>query len=333
MKRRIHHARARALLAVNTELVMLYWELGREIVQQQQQEPWGAQVIARLAAELRAEFPDMTGLSRRNMQYMRTFANVYPDSTIVHSLLATIPWRHNVALVEKLTTLEERIWYATQVKAYGWTRDVLVVHITQQLYHRQGSAHTSFARTLSPSLADVAQQLTRDPFVFELPGWTATSRRTERTLERALMKRIRDLLLSLGARLAFLGNQYRLTFDERDYYADMLFYEAQIHAYLVVELKDDEFKPEYLGKLNFYVELVDTLLRDPVVDAPTIGLLICRAKRATTVELALRTTSKPVAVSSYVLAAQHMFVKKLQQELPKLLDLTDEKESVVRAGE
>lgn len=201
---------------------------------------------------------------------------------------------------------------------HGWTREVLAQHIATDLYRRQGSALTSFSKTLPASLVTLAQQITRDPIVFELPGWTATDTPDERTWERALVERVRSLLLSLGANLAFLGNQYHIAYDDQDYYLDLVFYATRVHAYVVIELKRDDFRPEYLGQLNFYVELLDEVIRDPAVDALSIGILVCRSKRRLTVELALRTTTKPVAVSSYTIAARQTLAETIRAGLSDL---------------
>ena len=300
LKQRIRTAQVRATLAVNSELVRLYWQVGRDILAQQQQHGWGAKVIDRLSADLHTSFPNMKGFSPRNLKYMRAFAEAWPEEAIVQQVVAQLPWGHNVRMLDYLNTPEERLWYAQQAIEYGWSRNVLVHHIESKLYARQGKAVTNFAHTLPAPQSDLAQQLLKDPYNFDflMLGTEAE----ERDLEKGLLEHIRKFLLELGAGFAFLGSQYHLEFDEEDYYLDLLFYHVKLHCYVIIELKSGKFQPEYAGKMNFYLAVADDVLRHPD-DAPSIGLILCRTKKQLTVEYALRNTSTPIGVSEYQLVA------------------------------
>lgn len=300
LKQRIRAAQVRAALAVNSELVRLYWQIGRDILAQQQQHGWGAKVIERLSVDLYTSFPDMKGFSPRNLKYMRAFAEAWPDEAIVQAPLAQLTWYHNIALLEKVGTSEERLWYAQQSIENGWSRNVLVHHIESKLYARQGKAVTNFAQTLPAPQSDLAQQLLKDPYNFDF--LTLGSEVEERDLEKGLLEHIRKFLLELGAGFAFLGSQYHLEFDDEDYYLDLLFYHVKLRCYVIIELKTGKFQPEYAGKMNFYLAVVDDLLRHPD-DAPGIGLILCRTKKQLTVEYALRNTATPIGVSEYQLVA------------------------------
>jgi predicted nuclease of restriction endonuclease-like (RecB) superfamily len=221
LKTRIRTARVRAALAVNRELVLLYWSIGREILTRQKEQGWGAKVIERLSEDLRGEFPDMRGLSSRNLKYMRALAEAWPDAAIVQQVVAQIPWGHNVRLLDYLDTVEERLWYAQQTMEHGWSRNVLVHQFESGLYARQGKAVTNFDRALPPPQSDLAHQLLKDPYNFEF--LTLRDSADERTLERGLLDHIRQFLLELGAGFAFLGSQYHIEFDDEDYYLDLLF--------------------------------------------------------------------------------------------------------------
>ena len=269
LKTRIRQAQVRAALAVNQELTLLYWQIGREIVIRQQKEGWGSKVISRLAKDLKQEFPSIAGFSARNLNYMRAFAAAYPDEEIVQRCVAKIPWRHNIALIEKLKSPEEKLWYAQKALENGWSRDVLVLQVESDLYHRQGGAITNFKQALPEPQSDLAHQLLKDPYNFDF--LTLSENAQERDLERALVDRIRDFLLELGVGFAFVGSQYHLEIDGQDFYIDLLFYHIRLHCYVVIDLKITPFQPEYSGKLNFYISAVDDLLRQSE-DKPTIGL-------------------------------------------------------------
>ncbi len=301
LKERVARAQVKAALAVNRELVLLYWSIGRAILDEQSAHNWGAKVIDRLSADLKKEFPDMSGFSPRNLKYMRRFAEQWPDEAIVQAPLAQITWYHNIALLEKLESSELRLWYAKQTIENGWSRNVLVLQIESGLHRRLGQAPNNFERTLPAPQSDLARQLLKDPYNFDF--LTLSSQAHERELESGLLEHLRDFLLELGQGFAFLGSQYHLqigtgTSDEDDFYLDLLFYHIKLHCYVVIDLKMEEFKPEHAGKMNFYLAVVDDLLKGPQ-DAPSIGLVLCKTKNNLQVEYALRGMNAPLGVSEF----------------------------------
>jgi predicted nuclease of restriction endonuclease-like (RecB) superfamily len=325
LKTRIRQAQIKAALAVNKELVLLYWQIGREIMSRQQQAGWGAKVIDRLAKDLKREFPDITGFSVRNLKYMRTFAEAWPDEAIVQEVLAQIPWYHNQALLDKLKAPEERLWYARSSIENGWSRNILVMQIETGLYKRQGGAVNNFERTLPPEQSDLSQNLLKDPYNFEF--LTIEKLAQERDIERALVDRIRDFLLELGVGFAFVGSQYRLELEGDEFFLDLLFYHTKLHRYVVIDLKATEFRPEYAGKMNFYVKTVNYLLADER-DDPTIGIILCRSKKRTMVEFALDLMENPIGVSTYKLRED--LPPALQGSLPTAEQLELELEAAIR---
>ncbi len=323
LKTRISHAQLRAAVAVNKELVLLYWQIGRDILHRQQQQGWGAKVINRLATDLQQAFPEIKGFSLRNLKYMRAFAQAYPDEQFVQQLVAQIPWGHNVRILDTVKDSVEREWYIKQTIQYGWSRNVLVHQIESQLYHRQGKAITNFDLTLSKPQSELAQQLLKDPYSFDFLNLGEEI--LERDLERALINHIRDFLLELGVGFAFVGSQYHLEVGGEDFYIDLLFYHLRLRCYVVIDLKIEEFKPEFSGKMNFYVSAVDDLLRHPD-DQPTIGIILCKSKNKVIAEYSLRDMNKPIGVSVYQL--RNNLPKGLQGNLPTVEQLEAELEIV-----
>lgn len=295
VKARIRTAQVKAKLAVNQELVLLYWQIGREILTRQQHQGWGAKVIDQLSKDLRREFPEMKGFSARNLKYMRTFAEAY-DERIVQQAAAQIPWFHNCVLLDKVKESQIRQWYIQKTIENGWSRTVLVHQIESSLHQRQGRAITNFTRALPQPQSDLAQALLKDPYHLEFLGIGEAVQ--ERDLETALLNHMRDFLLELGVGFAFMGNQYPLTIGGEDFYLDLLFYHVRLHCYVVIELKMTAFQPEYSGKMNFYVAAVDDLLRSPA-DQPTIGLILCKSKNQTIIEYSLRDMNQAIGVSTY----------------------------------
>ncbi len=275
LKERIRTAQVKAALAVNRELVLLYWQIGRDILLRQQEAGWGAKVIDRLARDLRAAFPEMKGFSPRNLKYMRAFAEAYPDEPFVQAVLAQITWYHNIAILEKIAAPKQREWYIRQTVEHGWSRNVLVLQIESRLFERQGTAPTNFARTLPTPQSDLAQQILKDPYAFDF--LTLDKDAHERDLERGLLAHLRQFLLELGAGFAFVGSQYHLHVGDSDFFLDLLFYHTRLHCYVVVDLKMGKFTPGDAGQLNFYLSAADDLLRTDG-DGPTIGLLLCKTK-------------------------------------------------------
>lgn len=251
LKQRIRETQLKAAIAANRELILLYWDIGFQILGRQDAEGWGAKIVDRLAADLKHEFPDMKGFSSRNLKYMRTFAKHYPDRKFVQEVLAQITWYHNIAIFEKIKESNEREWYIYKTIENGWSRDILVLQIENHLYQRQGKGISNFSHTLPHPQTDLAQQTLKDPYIFDflMLGEEAA----ERDIERQLTFHITQFLLELGAGFAFVGRQYHLEISGKDYYIDLLFYHLKLRCYIVIDLKAKDFKPEYAGKLNFYL--------------------------------------------------------------------------------
>jgi predicted nuclease of restriction endonuclease-like (RecB) superfamily len=261
----------------------------------------------------------MTGLSARNLKYMRAFAEAYPDSEFVQQVVALLPWGHDIRIVEALKESSEREWCARQAIEYGWSRNVLIHQIESDLFHRQGKALTNFSRTLPAPQSELAQEIIKDPYYFDFLALGLEM--LERDLERSLLENIRALILELGKGFAFVGSQYHLEVGGQDYYLDLLFYHFRLRCFVVVDLKIEDFKPEFAGKMNFYLSAVDTQLRHPN-DAPSIGIILCKQRNEVIVEYALRDTAKPMGVSQYVVS--EALPAPLQKELPTAEELARE---------
>lgn len=320
LKRRIRSAQVKAVLAVNKELILLYWQIGQEILAQQKQGGWGSKVIGRLAKDLKREFPDMRGFSERNLKYMRAFADAYPEEQFVHQLGAQIPWRHNCIILEKVKDPQERLWYIQQTVENGWSRNVLGLQIESGLYQRQGGAITNFEQTLPSPQSDLVQQLIKDPY--HLDFLPLGKKFLERELENALVAHIRDFLMELGVGFAFVGSQYYLNIGGEDFYLDLLFYHLELRCFVIIDLKTGDFKAEYSGKMNLYVSAVDAQLRKEH-DNPTIGIILCKSKNKTIAEYALRNVNTPIAVST------HRLPEQLKESLPTIEQLEMELEAAI----
>lgn len=317
LKQRIRTAQVRAALAVNQELVLLYWQIGREILQRQQDEGWGTKVIERIAKDLKREFPDIRGFSRTNLLYMRAFAEAYPDEQFVQQAAGQIPWFHNCVLLDRVKAPKQRVWYIQQTIQNGWSRTILEMQIESRLYERQGSAVTNFSQTLPKPQSDLAQQLIKDPYNFDF--LTLTKEAQERDLERALVDRIRDFLLELGTGFSFVGSQYPLEIGGQEYRLDLLFYNLKLRCFVIIDLKMVEFQPEFSGKMNFYVSGVNSILRHPD-DQPTIGIILCKSKNKTIAELALQGMTQPIGVST------HKIGKDLPEQLKNIMPTVEQLE-------
>ena len=324
IKERIQTAQIRAALAVNRELVLLYWGIGREILARQQEEGWGSKVVERLAKDLRAEFPHMKGLSRTNLIYMRAFAEAWPEEPIVQQVVGQLPWGHNVRLIDHLKTPEERLWYAQAAIEHSWSRNILEMQIDSGLYKRQGKATTNFHATLPKPQSDLAQQLLKDPYNFDF--LTLSKDAHEREVETGLVAHIQKFLLELGVGFAFVGRQVPLEVSGKEYRIDLLFYHLKLRCFVVFDLKGGAFKPEYTGKMNFYLSAVDDLLRHPD-DKPSIGLIRCKEKDGIVAEYALRDMAKPLGVAEFT----HLV--KLPEELKGQLPTIEEIEAELGATE
>jgi len=321
LKTRIQEERLRVVLSANAAMVLLYWDIGRVILDRQQREGWGAKVIDRLSTDLRQAFPDMRGLSPRNLKYMRAFASAWPERQIVQEGLAQITWYHNIALLERLGDSQTRLWYAQKTIANGWSHNILIMQIENAAYEREGKAITNFPATLPPPDSDMAVQVFKDPYLFDFLG-TADPRR-EKEVEQALMDHIQRFLLELGVGFAFVGRQVHLEIGSQDFYLDLLFYHLKLRCFVVVELKAVAFDPSFVGKLNLYLSAVDDLMRHPD-DKPTIGLLLCRSKNRLIVEYALRDFKKPIGVAQWQTKIVRSLPKELRGSLPTIEELEKE---------
>jgi predicted nuclease of restriction endonuclease-like (RecB) superfamily len=313
LKNRIHTAQQRATLAVNRELVLLYWQIGRDILDRQGREGWGAKVIERLAQDLRNAFPDMKGFSRANLMYMRAFAEAWPDTEIVQQAVGQLPWGHNLVLLTKLKTPEQRLAYARRAIEHGWSRNVLNIHIERRLLEREGKAITNFDARLPKPHSDLAHESLKDPYLFDFLG--VGDEAGERAIEDAIVHHITRFLLELGAGFAFVGQQVHIEVGGDDFFIDLLFYHLKLRCYVVIELKAGAFKPEHAGQLSFYLSAVDAQMKAEQ-DGPTIGLLLCKSKNKVVAEYALRDSSKPIGVAEYQLI--EALPADLQTSLPSI---------------
>jgi len=313
LKGRIHTAQQRATLAVNRELVLLYWQIGRDILARQAEQGWGAKVIERLAHDLRGTFPEMKGFSPRNFKYMRAFAEAWPEAEFVQGVLAQLPWYHQLALLDKLDSPESRSWYATQAIEHNWSRNILVMQIETRLLERNGKAVTNFAISLPKPQSDLARESVKDPYRFDFLCLTEEAQ--EREIENALVKHVTEFLLELGAGFAFVGRQVLLDVGGDEFFIDLLFYHLKLRCYVVIELKGGKFKPEHLGQLGFYLIAVDRQVKSEH-DNPTIGLLLCKSKNKIVAEYALGDKTQPMGIAEYKLLES--LPAELQTSLPSI---------------
>ena len=319
LKVEIAQARQRAALSVNTGLIQLYGSIGRDILQRQQTQGWGAKVIDRLARDLKAAFPDMRGWSASNLKYMRFFAQLCPDGLFGQQPADQLPWFHVVTLLTRLDDPVERAWYAERVVQLGWSRATLNLHIRNRLHLRQGAAVTNFEARLPAPDSALAQETLKDPYLFDFLGLGDEAE--EREIERGLVAHITRFLLELGAGFAFVGRQFRLEVSGDEFFIDLLFYHTRLKCYVVVELKATAFKPEHAGQLNFYLAAVDAQVKAPD-DKPTIGLLLCKQQNRLVAEYALSGIAKPIGVAEYQLLRD--LPEDLGRNLPSIADIEAE---------
>ncbi len=321
LKTQIRTAQIRAALAVNRELVLLYWGIGREILMRQQADGWGAGVIGRLANDLKSAFPAMKGLSARNLGYMKAFAAAWPEEPILQQAAAKLPWFHNCVLLDRVKHPKERAWYAHQAVQNGWSRNVLVLQIESGRYDRQGKAITNFQKTMPAAESDLARQLIKDPYNFDF--LTLGEQAHERDLERGLLLHLRHFLLELGVGFAFVGSQVPFLVGGEEFQIDLLFYHLKLRSYVIIDLKMGNFKPEYAGKMNFYLSAAADLLRHPD-DKPSLGIILCKSKNGVVAEYALRDLDKPLGI------AEFRFPAELKGTLPTIEELEAELNSPSR---
>ena len=317
LKSRIRTTQIKAALSANAELIKLYWDIGKDIFEKQEIKGWGNSIVENLSKDLRAEFPDMKGFSRRNLFYMKKFYDFYKSGfEKVQQLVAQIPWGHNILIVSKSKSLNEAIFYLNETLENNWSREILDMQISSDLYNRQGNAITNFSESLPQPNSDLANQTLKDPYLFDF--LTLKKDADEKSIEEQLTKHITHFLLELGKGFAFIGRQYHLEIGEKDYYIDLLFYHTKLRCYVVIELKAKEFKPEYAGKMNFYLSAVDETLKTEN-DHSTIGILLCKRRNKIEAEYALRGMSQPIGVAEFKLSKS--IPKEIKSELPTIEEI------------
>lgn len=348
IKQRVRHAQTRAMLAVNAELIRLYWDIGALIHTRQQQEGWGAAVIPRLARDLHNELPEEKGFSERNIKRMLAFYREYADLEFVPQpvaqietgaslvqptpqkvpqaaalfaveLILALPWGHHAELMRKVKDPATRQWYMRAAFENGWSRNILLTQIESDAHRRQGKTASNFTLRLPKPDSDLVQQTLKDPYLFDF--LTLESGFHERELETGLIVHLEKFLLELGQGFAFVGRQYHLDIGDKDFYIDLLFYHLKLRCYVVIELKRGDFKPEYAGKMNFYCSVVDDQLRHET-DKPTIGLILCQQPNRLLAEYALRGVESPIGVSGFELT--RALPETLQTSLPSIEQIESE---------
>jgi predicted nuclease of restriction endonuclease-like (RecB) superfamily len=337
LKIKIRTSRQKVAIAVNTQLLTLYWEIGNTISQQQKLEGWGTQVVEKLAQDLKMEFPDFKGLSARNLWYMKSFADAWPRNSIlqqlvaelqssdnqyfefIEPLVAQIPWGQHIVLLNKTKTGDERLFYLKKTVENGWSRSVLTAQIESQLHLRQGKAINNFDSTLPKPHSDLARETLKNPYMFDFLGIEEEIQ--ERELEKALMQHIKKFTLELGRGFAYVGNQYNLTVEDDDYFLDLLFYNYHLHCFVVFELKVSNFRPEYAGKLNFYINTINEKIKGEN-DLPTIGVLLCKTPNETVVKYSLLNINAPIGIAGYEFTKA--LPKKLKGGMPTIEELEQE---------
>lgn len=319
IKQTVGESRWRAQRSVNTELIEMYWKIGKAVNTRQQSEGWGTAVVERLAADLRTAFPEMKGWSRTNLFYMRAVAKTWPEK--VPQAVGQLPWGHLRLLLDKVDDPAVRDWYITETVTHGWSRNVLRNQIMNQLHARAGAAPSNFPTQLPAPDSELAQQLTRDPYVLDFLD--ITSPMVERDLEQALMSRLQDFLLELGHGFAFVGRQYHFEVDGDDFHIDLLFFNWAQSRFVVIELKIGRFAPEHVGQLGFYVQWVEDNLRDHERHLPTVGILLCAGRNDNVVRYSLAGTQQPIAVADYTYDALPATLRELLPTEAELSAATD----------
>lgn len=326
IKQDIQTSRVKAALAVNKELILLYWRIGNEILNRKKEQGWGSEVVKALAQDLKHHFPEMKGFGERNLVYMQTFAASYSDYEFTQQAAAQIPWFHNCVILDKVKEDQNRVWYIQKTIENGWSRNVLEMHIEAQSHLKLGAAQTNFAVTLPNPTSDLAQQLIKSKYNFEFLGVAEDVH--ERIIEKGLVDHIRDFLLQLGSGFAFLGSQYKLDVGGDEFFIDLLFYHTKLRCYVVFELKADKFKPEYAGKLGFYITAINKQIKHEN-DNPTIGLLLCKKANKVVVEYALNDNKQPMGVAEYTtgLPQEYKSLLPTPEEFQHLIDTLENDET------
>ena len=319
IKQKIQVAQIKTAIKVNHELLNLYWELGKDISEKQKKTNWGESLIEQLSEDLSKAFPGVKGFSRANLFFMRKWFLFYQNAGKVSQLVRQIPWGHNREIVMKCTNIEEAVFYVQGTIQNNWSRAVLLMQIEGNLYKRQGKAIHNFQETLSAPQADLARETLKNPYNFDF--LTMGREAQERDIEIALTGHIQKFLLELGHGFAYMGKQYHINVAGDDFYLDMLFYHTRLRCYVVVELKATEFQPEYAGKLNFYLNIVNAQLKHPN-DQPSIGILLCKTPKKVIVEYALENISSPLGVAEYQI--MNSVPDNLKGDLPSIEELEEQ---------
>ena len=298
IKSQIHAAQYKAVLGANREQIILYWNIGKIIIENSK---WGNKFIDNLARDIKLEFPNSTGYSVRNLKYMRRFAEIFSDDEFVPTLMAQLTWSHNRLLMDKIKEKSAMIWYADKTVENGWSKNILWNQIDFKLYERQAIAEkaTNFSKTLALPQSELAKETLRNPYIFDFVEQRQGI--IEREIEKELVANIAKTIMELGTGFTFAGNQYHIEVGKKDYYIDLLFYNTKLRCYVVIELKNTAFKPEYAGKLNFYLSAIDDMLKHES-DNPTIGIMLCKTRDKLTAEYALKEINRPIGVSEYRLS-------------------------------
>ena len=352
IKERIRHAQVKATLSANSEMILMYWDIGRIVHERQQHEGWGTKIIPLLSRDISNDLPEVKGFSERNLKRMIGFYREYPmlaekvpqavaqleKQTAVEKvpqavaklpnnktqpdlqqLVAKIPWGHNILLMEKIKDIKTRLWYMQQIIENGWSRNTLLLMIKSKTHKRQGKAVTNFEKHLPSPQSDLAKQTLKDPYIFDF--LTLSKPFKERELETGLIRHLEKFLLELGRGFSFVGRQYHLEISDKDFYIDLLFYHLKLRCFVVIDLKKGDFKPEYAGKMNFYCNVVDDQLRHET-DQPTIGLILCQTRDKILAEYTLRDIKKPIGISEYELT--RILPQELKSSLPSIEEIEAE---------
>jgi len=323
LKAKIQSSQFKAAVAVNKELIHLYWEIGTAVYKKQQEDGWGAKTIEKLARDLKSVSSRIHGFSLTNIKYMVQFAKTYPDFLISQQAVGQIPWGHNVLIMQKIGTTEERLWYVAKTLEHGWSRDVLWHWIDGDLYNRQGKAITNFSNTLPAPQSDLARQTLKDPYLFDFLELHADH--NEKEVEQGLVNHVQKFLMEAGEGFAFVGQQYPLEISGKTYLIDLLLYNFKLRRFFVVEIKAKAFDPRDTGQTNFYLSAVDDLLKHPD-DQPTIGLILCKTKDNIIAEYALRNMNSPIGVAGYETKIFESLPKELKGSLPTIEEIEAELE-------
>lgn len=319
LKARVAQSRYQAARAVNKELILLYHHIGTEILRQQKEQGWGSKVIERLSRDLSSEFLDMKGFSLTNLKYMKIFSGHFTADEIRQQAVDELPWFHVITILTEVKDKQTQLFYIRKTREHGWSRNILSMQIETKLFERSGKAITNFSNTLQGPQSDLAQQTLKNPYVLDFLGLTEDVH--ERVIEKTLVHHIEKFLLELGEGFAFLGRQYHIQVEDQDFFIDLLFYHIKLRCFVAVELKAGKFKPEYAGKMNFYLSVLDDTLKGPH-DAPSIGLILCRSKQGVLAEYALRDMTKPIGLAEYRL--QDALPDDIKTSLPTIEELEAE---------